>query len=138
MEPQYVALFNSCQVGLIVAAETGIVWRTWVGEEDPVQVGSWQERALEGIYVPLSNDAPEGWPTLEERLQSVWAGSNVFELNEVLAEVSSSDVISLDAEGFAGAVPGWLPVRVEPQGEFSLLEGMSPSVGVLVWPFRYW
>ncbi len=148
MDHQYVALFNSVQAGLILKASTGLCWRSWVGEKTTASFNGWAERSMEGFYVPVSNDAPPDCTTLEERLQEVWPKNlsefNAFEVNEVLAEISSSDVISVDLTAVHEALPGWLPIHVEPQGDFSLLSEPNgngshrPMKGVLVWPPTFW
>ncbi|MAZ89800.1 MAG: hypothetical protein CL693_19370 [Cellvibrionaceae bacterium] len=95
-------------------------------------------REQEGWFVPLSNDAPTDLPCMTEQLQALPQDEavSVTQLNAVLAQISSSDQLQVDSTRFQHAYHGWLPIKVVPQGDYSLLQGFEESTGVLTWPLK--
>ncbi len=129
-----VCLFNLEQVGVIYESPTQVTFFNRVGE--CLEGGfDFETRTQEGIFVPLSNDAPEGLPSLMAHL-SDFRGTlpSVAQLNEILAELSSSDLISVDASRFSDSRWGWVYLSIIPQGEFSQFEGFEEGKAVMTWP----
>lgn len=135
-----VCLFNLEQAGVIIEDPKGLCFFNQVGSmlngdvnEAPSDASVFEQV---GWFVPLSNDAPLGLPSMTELLQALAQGTavSVSQLNEILIQVSSSDQLQVDSSRYPQAHHGWLPVTIVPQGDFSLLEGFEERKGVLTWP----
>lgn len=138
---QKLCLYNLEQAGLILLLPTGISLFNWTGGIDCLT------QEAEGTFVPLSND-PLPDATREEYLdaqlgelckgQSVITPTVANEVDYVLQQVSSSDVIRVDRSRLNESCAGWIYVLAEGQGDFSQLQGFTEEVkAVLTWPNRY-
>lgn len=129
-----VCLFNLEQVGVIYECPSQVSFFNRVGE--PVNDGSdFETQTQEGFFVPLSNDAPDGLPSLMEMLDGFGSTlPSIAQLNEMLAQLSCSDLISVDASRYKEARWGWVYLTVIAQGPFSQFEGFDDGKGVMTWP----
>ncbi|BFM18375.1 hypothetical protein R50073_45580 [Maricurvus nonylphenolicus] len=143
---QKLCLYNLEQAGLILLLPTGISLFNWTGGIDCLT------QEAEGAFVPLSND-PMPDATREEYLdaqlgelckpqqdkaQQTITPTLANDIDYVLQQVSSSDVIRVDRSRLAESSAGWIYVLAEGQGDFSQLQGFTDEVkAVLTWPNRY-
>ena len=128
-----ICLFNLEQVAAVAESSSGVVYFNRAGE--------WADQELleqEGFLVPLSNDAPDGFPTLLERLRDLSGGAlpKLEEVDSLLQEVSCSDQLVVDRSRWSESRPGWIYVTVFAQGEFSQFDGFDRVAAVLTWPLN--
>lgn len=126
-----ICLFNLEQVAAVTESSSGVVYFNRVGA-----AGDSDLMEQEGFLIPLSNDAPEGFPTLLERLCELGRESlpDLEELDALLQEVSCSDQLVVDRSRWSESRPGWVYLSVFPQGEFSQFEGFDQTAAILTWP----
>ena len=142
-----VSLWDHVGAGLILRAETGIVWTNQAGGTACLQPEA------EGVFVPFGNDT-----TLDGRLISIEpALTRVFDAapgGMTLADDGLADVfaraladyaanrwipfrgITLDRDRLADSIEAWVHVRYQPVREIpSLVEGLGrgPFAAVLTW-----
>lgn len=137
-----VCLLSLEQAGVIVQLPSGVSFWNQYGHQAP-------RNEAEGVFVPISNDPPADQPelALRARLDAIAGAAGsltaaaVRELNELLYEVSSSDELRVDNARLSASAPGWVPVTIKPQGEFSYFAGFVSPVGggaslqgLLTWP----
>ena len=131
-----ICLFNLEQAGIIVLESTGACYFN--------QVAGGERREAEGLFIPISNDVPadSGMSSLSERLQTLWRNStdpssnpSTMDINLVLSEISSSDLIHIDLESVGDLCCGWIPVEILPEGDFSQFQGFDSVKGILTWPY---
>ncbi len=129
-----VCLFNLEQVGVIYESPTQVAFFNRVGE--CLDGGfEFETRAQEGVFVPLSNDATEGLPSMMQYLRSFKGRlPSIAEINELLAQLSSSDLIAVDVSRFSDCHWGWVYLTIIPQGPFSQFEGFDEGKAVMTWP----
>lgn len=131
-----VCLFNLEQVGVVWGLPSEVCYFNHVKEFD----GQPSQRELEGVFVPLSNDAPEGCEDLLTRLAGVFEGgvcpgpALCDAIDEVLAEVSSSDLLSVNRSRVAESAIGWVHLLIESNGQYSQFDGFGRGQAVLTWP----
>jgi len=134
-----VCLFNLEQVGVIYRGDSEVSFFNRVGAS--LQGGGCIETSLEqkGVLVPISNDAPAGFASLLELLNELQSRANsplMADFNEVLAQISSSDTVSVDGSRFDESRWGWVYLNVMPGGEFSQFEGFKDGKAVMTWPIN--
>jgi hypothetical protein len=129
-------LYNLEQTAVIVLDDSGIQYFSNSGGTAAVQ-----SRAV-GFLVPLSNDPPADQPelALAGRLSAVVKDKNGLSLadahhiNELLRELSSTDVCFVNEERLQQSLESWVHVFVRPQGDYSQFQGFDEFEAVLVWP----
>ena len=142
-----VSLWDHVGAGLILRAETGIVWTNQAGGTACLQPEA------EGVFVPFGNDttldgrllsiehsltqvfdgAPGGARLAEDGLADVFA--------RALADYAGSEWIpyrgiTLDRDRLADSIEAWVHVRYQPDAELTpLVEGLGPGpfAAVLTW-----
>ena len=128
-------LYNLEQVAVLVLDANGPEYFYQAGEGGQTPVCAC------GYLVPVSNDAPSDSPELAliPRLHAAFAQPNnglkwADEVDHLLMELSSSDVIRVDRQRCQDSMAGWVWVSVNPSGDYSSFGGGLPVDGVLVWP----
>ncbi|MGH1373555.1 MAG: DUF6210 family protein [Cellvibrionaceae bacterium] len=129
-----VCLFNLEQVGVIYECSTQVMFFNRVGES--MDGGfDFEIQAQQGLFIPLSNDAPEGFPSLMDCLRGFGGRlPSMAQLNDMLAQLSCSDLIAVDASRFGDSKWGWVYLTIIPSGEFSQFEGFGEGKAVMTWP----
>ena len=129
-------LYDLEQVGVIILDDGGAVYYNQTGG-----TACMQPRA-KGFFVPISNDAPLGQDELDlaSRLGNATrdsVGLSKFEavkVNQLLKEVSSSDLYTVDESKLDLSNEAWVYLDISPQGEFSHFDGYSKLKAILTWP----
>lgn len=132
-----VCLFNLEQVAIIYCGDSNVSFfnragALFCGASD--RDGTVEQ---EGVLVPISNDAPAGFETLLgllSELQLRESRPSIADFNEVLAQLSCSDVVSVDVSRFEQSRWGWVYLNVMPGGEFSQFDGIEDGKAVMTWP----
>lgn len=131
-----ICLYNLEQAGIIILQPSGIHYFNQTGGVP------FSRSKAEGIFVPISNDPPEGMPELEvaPRLSAICHNKAQLHLEDanaidaVLTEISSTDVFSVNIQKLQDSKEAWVYVNVLPQGDYSYFQGFGEFEAILTWP----
>jgi hypothetical protein len=129
-------LYNLEQAAVIVLDESGIQYFNHTGV-----AGAGIARAV-GYLVPVSNDPPADQPDLmlPTRLSAFTTGQSALtktqarDINNLLMELSSTDICSVNESRLHESAEGWVYITVSAQGDFSQFQGFAEFEAVLTWP----